>query len=146
MQISENKLGPTDCACKNLRMTTRVVTGYYDNALQSSGLKVTQFSLMNSISLKEDGISVNELAEVSLMDQSTVTRNIEILRKAGYVEVKTEDSDSRRKRITVSEAGKIRLAAATPLWKEAQLRVQQTIGPEQYKSLLEGLELLRQLK
>jgi len=36
-----------------------------------------------------------------MMDQTTVTRNIEILHKKGYVNVKTEDTDSRKKSITV---------------------------------------------
>lgn len=134
-----------NCACRNLRMTTRVVTQYYDRALQDSGLKSTQFALLNDISSKEDGISVNELAEYSMMDQTTVTRNIEILRKKGYVDIKTEEKDSRKKRITVSEAGKDKLKAATPPWKDAQIKLQQTIGLERYKVLLETLSLLREL-
>lgn len=134
-----------NCACRNLRMTTRVVTQYYDRALQDSGLKSTQFALLNDISSKEDGISVNELAEYSMMDQTTVTRNIEILRKKGYVDIKTEEKDSRKKRITVSEAGNDKLKAATPPWKDAQIKLQRSIGLERYKVLLETLSLLREL-
>ena len=106
-----------NCACRNLRMTTRMVTQYYDKALNDSGIKSTQFALLNDIAFKEEGLSINELAEYSMMDQTTVTRNIEILRKNGYVIVQTEEKDSRRKRITLSDEGKEKLNDALPLWK-----------------------------
>ncbi len=135
-----------DCACRNLRMTTRVITQFYDEALHSTGLKATQFSLLNDICSKEEGISVGELSDYALMDQTTVTRNVEILRKNGLVDVTTEDTDSRRKKITVSLSGKAKLATALPLWKEAQLKLQDTVGAEQYQTLLEILLQLRKIK
>ena len=135
-----------NCACRNLRMTARVVTQYYDKALQGSGLKSTQFALLNDISSKKDGISVNELASYSMMDQTTVTRNIDLLRKNGYVEVKTQEQDSRKKNITVSAVGKEKLKLAAPLWKDAQLKLQQSVGQEQYKVFLETLTLLQELE
>lgn len=135
-----------DCACRNLRMTTRVITQYYDKALLVSGLKSTQFALLNDILTKEEGISVNELADYAMMDQTTVTRNIAILRKKGYVDVKTEDNDSRKKRITVSDSGKDKFAAAVPLWEEAQTNLQQIVGQEQYKAFLATLLILKDIK
>lgn len=134
-----------NCACRNLRMTTRMVTQYYDKALNDSGIKSTQFALLNDIASKEEGLSINELAEYSMMDQTTVTRNIEILRKNGYVIVKTEEKDSRRKRITLSDEGKEKLKDALPFWKNAQTQLQQSIGDEQYKNFLETLSLLKKI-
>ena len=37
------------CVCNTLRMVTRAVTQLYDEALQPSGLRVTQFSILASI-------------------------------------------------------------------------------------------------
>ncbi|MCB2360134.1 hypothetical protein [Clostridium estertheticum] len=68
-----------NCACGNLRMTTRTITQFYDKVLKPTGLRSTQLSLLISILLHKN-ISVSELAVKSLMDQSTVTRNIEILK------------------------------------------------------------------
>jgi DNA-binding MarR family transcriptional regulator len=127
-------------------MTTRVVTQYYDKALHASGLKATQFSLLINIASREAGISVNELAELSMMDQTTVTRNVEILRKAGYVIVRIEDTDSRRKSIAVSEIGKNRLEVAMPLWEEAQLKILQAVGRDEYKNFLEVLTVMQKVK
>ncbi len=146
MNKKEQEPRVINCACRNLRMTTRVVTQYYDKALQESGLKSTQFALLNDISSKEEGISIGELAEYAMMDQTTVTRNIEILRKNGFVEVTTLEKDSRRKNITVSTAGKEKLQLAVPLWRAAQIKLEQTLGAEQYQVLLKTLAVLKEIK
>ncbi len=135
-----------NCACRNLRMTTRMVTQYYDKALHDAGMKSTQFALLIDIASHDDGLSINELAEYSMMDQTTVTRNVEILRKNGYVIVQTEEKDSRRKKITLSKEGRQKLDAATPLWKNAQTKLQQSIGEEQYDAFLKTLSLLQKIK
>lgn len=135
-----------DCACRNLRMTTRVITQYYDNALKASGLKSTQFALLNEISSKPEGISVNELADIYMMDQTTVTRCIEILRKNGLVNIETEDKDSRKKRITLSKAGKDLILSVMPLWEEAQTSVEDAIGHEEYKAFLDTLYKLQKIR
>lgn len=142
---NDNDLTLVNCACGNLRMTARVITQYYDKALRASGLKSTQFGLLTNIIAQKNGISVNELADYAMMDQTTVTRNVEILRKKGYVDVKTEETDSRKKSITVSEAGKNKLAVAMPLWREAQMKLQQNVGQEQYEAFLATLSHLREI-
>ncbi len=145
-KITNNNFKLHECACRNLRMTTRVITQYYDKALQPAGIKSAQYSLLNDISDKEEGISVNELAEHAMMDQTTVTRNIELLRRNGLVKVETEEKDSRKKRITVSTEGKAVLAAALPLWKEAQAELEQTVGIEEYENFLKTLSVLKKMK
>lgn len=143
---AKNELRLADCALRNLRMTTRVITQYYDKALQEAGLKSTQFSLLNVISYKEEGLSVNAIAEHARMDQTTVTRNIEILQKKGYINISTEEKDSRKKRVTISEVGKAKVALAMPLWEAAQLNVEQIVGAEKYKDLLQTLNILKKIK
>lgn len=144
-QQNEQNLNLSVCACRSLRMTTRVITQYYDKALRISGLKSPQFALLTDICSRENGISVNELANQAMMDQTTVTRNVEILRKKGYVDVNTVDTDSRKKCITVSETGKEKLALAMPHWQEAQSKLVQIVGKEQYDELLKTLSVLRSI-
>lgn len=136
----------SDCACRNLRMTARVITQYYDEVLRDSGLKSTQFALLNDIASRAEGICVGELAELSMMDQTTVTRNVEILRKKRLVSIQTDAADSRRKKVTLSQTGKDRLTAATPSWEEAQLKLQQALGNDRYMDLLELLRVLQTIK
>jgi DNA-binding MarR family transcriptional regulator len=50
-----------ECICINLRRTTQMITQYYDVLLTPSGLKLTQFSLLQQIRLREP-VSITELA------------------------------------------------------------------------------------
>jgi len=127
-----------NCVCRNLRMTTRVTTQYYDQIFQSVELPATQFSLLVDISYRENA-TISELAEVLLMDQTTVTRNIEILRKKGYVNVNPDSNDSRRKCISLSEDGVKKLNEAIPLWNEVQAMIENEIGDERFEEFLKTL-------
>ncbi len=126
------------CACRNLRMTTRVTTQYFDQIFQTVGLTAPQFSLLAEVAAHEN-TAVSELADIMLMDQTTVTRNIEILRKKGYVNVRTDDNDSRRKCISISEGGKQKLNEAIPVWNSVHSLIEQEIGAEKFEEFLEIL-------
>src|SRR5437762_11970695 len=53
-QITKVTTGPkrgrlSPCVCNTLRMVSRVVTQLYDDCLRSSGLRVTQFSILAAV-------------------------------------------------------------------------------------------------
>lgn len=127
-----------NCVCRNLRMTTRITTQYFDQTFQTVGIPVAQFSLLADIAFR-DNVTISELAEVLLMDQTTVTRNIEILRKKGYVILRTDGKDSRKKCISISEGGLEKLNEAIPLWNKVQSQIEQEIGAEKFEELLKSL-------
>jgi 23S rRNA (uracil1939-C5)-methyltransferase len=106
-----NLTGMRRCACGNLRRTTRAITQFYDQLLQPCGLRSTQVSLLLNISLHEN-ISVGELGARLLMDQTTVTRNLGILRKLGFINIKKGDDDARKKSISLTESGAKKLMEA----------------------------------
>ena len=132
------------CACRNLRMTSRVITQYFDKALQPVGLRITQLALMADI-LFSEGITVGELADTQLMDQTTVTRNVEILRKSGFIDVKSGNDDSRKRCITITELGTAKLKAAVPFWEKAQQRIEDNIGSERYEEFLKTLSDIQRI-
>ncbi|MDT8715097.1 winged helix-turn-helix transcriptional regulator [Clostridium sp. 19966] len=135
MSTQIDKKNLKNCACKNLRMTSRVLTQYYDKMLQPAGLRSTQFTLLVDISSREDS-TIGELADLLLMDQTTVTRNVEILKKNGFIDVRISEEDSRRRCITITEDGRNKLIDALPLWEKAQLYVEQGIGKEKFQEFL----------
>ena len=73
------------------------------------------------------------------MDQTTVTRNLRVLDKSGYIHLETEAKDYRVKRIHVSDIGKAKMDEATPLWEKAQLEMERTLGREGIDGLLKSL-------
>ena len=77
---------------------TRVVTQLYDKLLQPTGLKVTQYSMLAHIDLQQ-AVSISRLGEILQLDQTTVTRNINLLKQHGYVELRRDTNDARTKKL-----------------------------------------------
>jgi len=142
--ISSDNKSSQSCACGNLRKTTRAITQFYDRMLQSTGLRSTQCLLLLDISLNEN-ISVTSLGNILRMDQSTVTRNVELLRKSGYIDIKKEEQDCRKKCITITNKGSKTLDAAIPIFAKAQSKIEDGIGKERIKELLKTLKDIEKL-
>ncbi|HBS60097.1 MAG TPA: MarR family transcriptional regulator [Firmicutes bacterium] len=132
------------CACGNIRKTARIITQFYDQYIQPTGLRSSQCSLLFNISLHGNA-SISELGTLLLMDQTTVTRNIEILRKQKYITVEKEENDARVKLISITKSGRDKLAEAVPLWAQAQLEIEKGLGVEQYQEFLKMLRKIEQL-
>lgn len=139
----DNKISHS-CACGNLRKTTRIITQFYDKMLQTTGLKSTQCLLLLDISLNEN-ISISNLGNILLMDQSTVTRNVELLRKSGYIAIKKEEQDCRKKCITITNKGIQTLEVAIPILKSAQSKIENGIGKKRIEELLKTLQDIEKL-
>jgi MarR family transcriptional regulator, organic hydroperoxide resistance regulator len=133
---SENPLVKfTPCLCAVTRKAGRILTKKYDEYLKPSGLKATQLSMLARIS-RNPGITVSELAKLSAMDQTTVSRNLQVLEKSGYVRLEPEPADQRIKRIHITEAGMLKMKEATPLWEKAQMEMERVLGRETIEELL----------
>ena len=77
--------------------------------------------------LHPNGLTAAEIAAVNKVDRSLVSREIETLKKNGYV--KTEDNGKKRSynsRITLTESG---LALAERIRSEA-IRIQEAVGAD----------------
>src|SRR5258708_6979877 len=72
------------CACANLRRADGVVTHFYDAALRPSGLSITQFTLLQALTLAPR-ISQKQLAELLEIDSTTLTRTLAPLRRKGWL-------------------------------------------------------------
>ena len=123
------------CACGNIRRAARSVTQYYDSYLKASGIRSTQLSVLLSISLN-DGITVNEMADLLVMDQTTVTRNVAILEQRGYIISSAAVDDGRKRHLAVTDKGVEKLEEVMPLWDAAQSRLESNLGPESFRDML----------
>lgn len=125
------------CACSNLRKASRVVTSYFDECLEPSGLKISQFYLLMNIH-KLTSTTITHLAQKLSMDQTTMTRNLKILEKQKLIEI-VAGQDQRTRVVSLTLEGYNTLTKALPLWKQAQTRVTEGLGQEMWNSLLVGL-------
>ncbi len=130
--------GTASCAAFNLRKTARVVTQQYDEALRKAGLRSTQFTILIAIA-KSPHASVRSLAELTLMDATTMTRNLRLLAADGLVEVPARGT-RREKRVRLTKTGERALARATPLWRAAQARFVSAFGERRWSQMRRELD------
>lgn len=128
---------PQFCACANLRMASRAVTQFYDEALKPAGLRATQFTLLSAL-LQVEQIAITELAERLVMDRTTLTRNLEPLEQKKLIDIYPGE-DRRTRLVNLTERGRQALAKATPLWQQAQSQVTQALGEDRSNTLLDNL-------
>lgn len=127
----------SDCTCANLRKAARMVTQAYDAALQSTGLKSTQFILLANLAEQGD-MPLTQLADALVMDRTTLTRNLKPLVRQGLVHV-AQEADLRVRRISLTRAGRAAVVAARPKWEAMQLRVSERLGDARWAGLLDDL-------
>jgi DNA-binding MarR family transcriptional regulator len=125
------------CACANIRRTDRAITQFYDEALAPSGLHTTQFTLLATLA-QTAPIMINRLAEIMVMDRTTLTRNLRPLTKQGLVRVE-EGEDRRAHLVLLTPEGEQALLRAFPLWKEAQAHIVDALGQKRFDHLLTDL-------
>jgi DNA-binding MarR family transcriptional regulator len=124
---------PVGCTNLKLRQLTRKVSRQYDAAIAAAGLKTTQYSLLSTVVAREP-IAPGRLARLLEMDASTLTRNLQPLLSAGWVEVGA-GADARSRVVTATPAGRAKRAAAQVEWKHAQLALNRQLGDERVARL-----------
>jgi DNA-binding MarR family transcriptional regulator len=131
------------CGSFNFRRTARAVTRLYDMALQESGIRSTQFAILVGIA-KDQPVSVGTLAEVLVIDSTTLTRSLRLLQKEGLIAI--SNRAARRQRfLTMTAKGEHKLARSLPAWRAAHERFVATIGSEYWGTLRNELERLAYL-
>jgi DNA-binding MarR family transcriptional regulator len=122
------------CLCGVLRQASRAVSRLYDDELRGLGLRTTQYSLLQL--LRRSGeVRQRDLAEVTMHDETTLTRNLRPLVDAKWVAVRCGD-DRREKWFTITAGGTAKLAEARPAWERAQARMQALLPEETWQRLL----------
>jgi DNA-binding MarR family transcriptional regulator len=109
------------------RQAARLVTAELDRALAVAGLSSAQFGLMCLIASAPDD-TLGALAQRAGLNQSTMSRNIDLLARAGWVEVATVAQDRRQRQVWLTEAGATLLAGAMPAWRAAQRALKSKLG------------------
>lgn len=134
--VNSTELGQvvSRCACFNLRKASRVITQHFDEILKPSGLLTTQFTILMAVAMAKSG-TINQLAEILVMDRTTLTRNLKPLEREGLL--KSEPGQDQRTRvISLTSNGETALAKALPLWEQAQSTVEGVLGQQRWSALL----------
>jgi DNA-binding MarR family transcriptional regulator len=133
----EQGMSTDSCTCGELRKAARAVTLLYDNAFKSSGLLSTQLNLLHVI-YKSESIRISLLAKELGMDRTTLTRNLSVLERQGYIKI-SAGKDTRTRIVTITSKGRTTVAKAIPLWNEVQRKVRQQMGETLWNELMDNL-------
>ena len=115
------------CICIAVRKAGRRLTARYDAALAPAGINLAQFSLLRTID-RHGPLSLTHLSELTELDRSTLGRNVRVLERLGLVQLET-GADQREARVQLSDDGEAALDRAMPLWRAAQTRINDKLGP-----------------
>jgi DNA-binding MarR family transcriptional regulator len=116
-----------NCLCQAARSAARGVTAVFDRHLRPHGLRVTQFTILANLILR-GAAPVTALAEALGADRTTLTRNLALLERNGWIETRTDGNDARRHLVSATAKGRAVADDALPAWREAQAAVAATFG------------------
>jgi DNA-binding MarR family transcriptional regulator len=124
---------PEGCTHARLRQLDRALARHYDAYVGSTGLKITQYSLLSRLA-GAGPLRPSELAARARMDASTLTRNLQPLIAAGWVAVGAGE-DGRSRRVEITAAGRAKRAEAQPAWQAAQQALNARLGHDRVADL-----------
>ncbi|HYB51026.1 MAG TPA: MarR family winged helix-turn-helix transcriptional regulator [Burkholderiaceae bacterium] len=104
------------------RVLARRLGALADRRLEGTGLSHAQFVLLCLISSASDD-TIGALARRAGLDQSTMSRNLDVLARAQLVEVTTAVPDRRRRAVWLTERGLFTLARAIPIASKLQIKL-----------------------
>jgi DNA-binding MarR family transcriptional regulator len=123
--------------CANLRRASRVLTQLYEDALRPLGLRATQFTILQALSLAGEvtqGVTQGTLGHILAMDSTTLTRTLDIMERRGWI-AKHRGKDRREWQIRLSKRGEVQLERALPAWRSVQHRLHSQLGNEIWVNL-----------
>ena len=124
------------CACANLRRAARVVSQRYEQALRPSGIKGTQFTLLQALTMA-GSISQGRLGGLLGLDSTTLTRTLALLKAKGWIE-STPGQDRREVRLALTPSGKRKYRMALPYWESAQRQLRKALGETSWNQIIEA--------
>lgn len=130
------------CMGMRVRRAARVVANHYDKHLKPTGLKGTQFTLLNTIFMNP-AASIGQLADVLGLDRTTLNRNLKPLEGKGLIS-SGSGKDPRTRTLKLTNAGTKMLQNALPYWLEAQSGVLETVD-HRIQRLMDDLSEIEKL-
>lgn len=125
-----NHLMPADpCICISTRKAANALTNLYDEALEKSGIKVTQYSLLKIIDRSSE-ITINELSKQTKLNRTTLTRNLAVLEGDELIELISDPDDLRKSIVRLTKSGEKALKKAQTSWEEVQKKAKKVLGKD----------------
>jgi DNA-binding MarR family transcriptional regulator len=125
-----------ECPALRVRQASRVLAKLYDDELAPFGLHESQLPVLAAAALFGDsGATMGKLAQVLVIDRTTLTRGIRPLERAGLLRVARSPEDARTKIVVITRAGERMIESIFPVWERVLLRIKKTLGADMLTEL-----------
>src|SRR5580698_3447889 len=129
----------SECFATAARKASRRLTQFYDDALEPSGLRSTQYAILTELARSGAPPTLAELASALVSDRSAVGHNLRPLIRDGYVALEPGAEDRRERRIVLTPQGQSKYHEARALWQTAQNEFLAAYGKDHSESLRAAL-------
>jgi DNA-binding MarR family transcriptional regulator len=117
------------CNCFATRQAARHITRLYEKHLAEADVTSAQFSILVVLDEKRRS-SMSEMADLLVMDRTTLLRAVKPLQRDGLVTAKRGDGerDPRQVSFSLTVAGRNKLKDAMTRWMSAQQQFEAQVG------------------
>lgn len=122
-----------ECLAVRARLISRVITSLYDDVLRPYKLKISQGNLLVALASVGEARPA-DLARALKLERSTLSRDVDILKAAGWVE-SDPPSGGRNQILRLTPAGLALVREALPAWENAQAEAARLLQPDGVEAL-----------
>ena len=122
------------CMCASFRRASRALTQMYDTELRGEGLRATQFTILQALTLAGE-VTQGRLGGILAIDSTTLTRTLKIMQRDGWVSMRRGE-DRREWRLGLTKEGEAMYKRALTAWERTQRRLRKRIGNVEWEQLM----------
>jgi DNA-binding MarR family transcriptional regulator len=141
--IADDLAAEVGGACLGMRVARlhRVIARFYEQALQAAGLTQPQMEVLTILISAAGPVRPAALAARLMLERSTVSRNLALMQKRGWVAVVETSPTGRAMSVTITDAGRAAFTGASTAWRRAQADAAKMLGPDAASMLDQWLGL-----
>ncbi|NND06511.1 MAG: winged helix-turn-helix transcriptional regulator [Saprospiraceae bacterium] len=114
---------PQDCIAGKISRLQRQITHIFRKHIRSFGVTTSQLSLL-FVLFKRTELSQKELAEIAVLEKSSLKRNIDLIIKNGWAE------PGLGKKVSLTPSGKKLVIMVLPSWQQAMKTLEMQLGQD----------------
>ena len=130
------------CVAYNLRKAAHIVSRIYAKEMAKAPIRGPLFSLLATIN-KSGPQTITAVAQDLGLDRTTLTRNLEPLKRRGLIEIRKMAAN--RKEIRLLPKGETTLTRSLHFWRRAQARVVSELGESRWSRMRKDLRAVMAL-
>ena len=121
-----DRINPATCVNAKIRRLHRKINAIYMEKFKPYGIQGSMLSILFIIG-KQSTINQKTLADLLVLDPSTMSRDVKKLVSKGWVKV-NKGEDTRSSELSITVAGCLLLEEIAPIWEKLHNKVSELLG------------------